>query len=112
MRPASPAHQACLERRSPEYSGGAVPDSHRSSLFASRQQQRSTGHQSHVEEYNGRGETVKPAGGARHDPQGLPPRCLPLANNDGYGCRARQGLRVVRGRASPPEPAVRTALFR
>ena len=33
-------------RKSPDHSGGAVPDSHRSSLFAGRRQLPAPGHQS------------------------------------------------------------------
>ena len=47
--PASPARaqpsSAGDEGKSPEHSGGAVPESHRSSLFAGRSQLRAAGHQ-------------------------------------------------------------------
>jgi len=46
MRPPCLPDLASQTRKSPEHSGGAVPDSHRSSLFAGRPQLRTPGHQS------------------------------------------------------------------
>jgi len=48
MQPAclSRATTSVAPRKSPDHSGGAVPDSHRSSLFAGQEQLPSPGHQS------------------------------------------------------------------
>jgi hypothetical protein len=42
----SRATASVAPRKSPDHSGGAVPDSHRSSLFAGRRQLPAPGHQS------------------------------------------------------------------
>ena len=57
-------------RKSPDHSGGAVPDSHRSSLFSGQEQLPAPGHQSRIGVYRlgNDCQQTRPAGGnAAHD---------------------------------------------
>jgi hypothetical protein len=72
MQPAclSRATTSVASRKSPDHSGGAVPDSHRSSLFAGQEQLPAPGHQSRVGVYRlgNDCQQTRPAGGnAAHD---------------------------------------------
>ena len=107
MRPPSLPDLVAQGRKSPEHSGGAVPDSHRSSLFAGRTQLRMTGHQSRWRSVPirptlstvpaGRRMTGKVSRGAGHEWQTLPVGKPSTVKNCGsYG-------------AAPHEPKVRSA---
>jgi len=77
---------------SPGHSGGAVPESHRSSLFAGRARARQTGHQRQLAECRGRARAVNQADGGPQGPQGLPAAGAGVWSHDGRAWPRRQRL--------------------
>jgi len=61
--------------QTPGYSGGAVPESHRSSLFAHRSQRRSAGHQNSLGEFKERAGVVKLRSDWPYQPPSQPNCC-------------------------------------
>jgi hypothetical protein len=112
MQPACSPNQAFLARESPEYSGGAVPDSHRSSLFAGAEAAAAARPPESLEESNGCGEAVKRARLRPHDRHALPLGLPKMANLAGCDRFDRQGVPVVGRRMARAGQASRTALFR
>jgi hypothetical protein len=94
----------------PGHSGGAVPDSHRSSLFAGDGQLPTTGHQSR-RECIGPGTEVNACGRRPHDPQSLPAAPRLLVNLADGVRSAREAVTVARRRAARPlRPCLRGSL--
>jgi hypothetical protein len=106
----SPEPGVSQTRAAPEHSGGAVPDSHRSSLFAGGKQRLSPGHQSRRRSVPiGQRLSTMPA--RPGETARFARRRHAMANPAGREAVRREAVTVARGRAARPGQAVRMAVF-